>query len=119
MALTMHVYYYPMHIHGLPKTLHLFGAPNNNQLPLIPSLTNTMQFIEFTCCHDRFHNTTIRETCDKYNPLIQLLIIVGWIINPLITITTSINKTIHKYSLLALKHLKLHVIKKLIIQIIP
>lgn len=103
-----------------PYILHVFCAPNNNQLPLIPSLTNTIQFREFTWCHDRFHNTTIRETCDKYNPLIRPLTIVGWIINLLITITTGINETIHKYSLLALKHLKLppSVIKKLIKQLI-
>ena len=32
----------------------IIGAPNQTQTPILPSPKHTIQFIEFTYCHDRF-----------------------------------------------------------------
>ena len=37
-----------------PDIMCIIGAPNHTQLPILPSPSHTVQFIEFTYCHDRF-----------------------------------------------------------------
>ena len=37
-----------------PNIMCILGAPNHIQTPILPSLNHTVQFIEFTYCHDRF-----------------------------------------------------------------
>ena len=74
------------------------------------SWRGTHDFIELTYCHDRFPNTTIREEKikKKNDPLIQMLKIVGWNVNPLITVRTWVRGVVHKQSLEALNKLKIH-----------
>ena len=37
-----------------PHILYILGAPNRTHTPISPSTNYTVQFIEFTYCHDRF-----------------------------------------------------------------
>ena len=54
-----------------PNILCILGAPNNTPTPLPPSHTHTIQFIEFTYCHDIFPEHAITQKHAKYDPLVN------------------------------------------------
>ena len=59
-----------------PDILCVIGAPNHTTTPLTPSHTTTIQFIEFTYCHDRFPDQAITQKHSKYDPLTRLSIVL-------------------------------------------
>jgi hypothetical protein len=65
-----------------PDILCIIGIPNHTLTPLLPSNTNTIQFIEFTYYHDRFHEHAITQKHAKYDPLINDIQRKGWKTNP-------------------------------------
>ena len=83
------------------------GAPTQTSTPLLPSPTHTIQFIEFTYCHDRFHEQALIHKHAKYDPLIESVRNLGWQTNPLITITASVRGAIHEHSINKLPNLKI------------
>ena len=54
-----------------PDILCILGAPNQVQVPIIPSHTHTIQFIEFTYYHDRFLEQALSHKHTKYDQLSQ------------------------------------------------
>ena len=86
--------------------LCVLGAPKDRQTPLMPTPSNTIQFIEFTYCHDEFPNTAHKEQIAKYNPLIHILRTTSWQINLLITITTGVRGAIREQPMKYLEKLK-------------
>ena len=52
-----------------PDILCMIGAPNHITLPITPSSNHTVQFIEFTYCHDRFPEQAIAQKQAKHDPL--------------------------------------------------
>ena len=58
--------------------LCIIGAPNHAQTLISPSSTYTIQFVEFTYCHDRFLEQSITRKHTKYNPLINTIQNNGW-----------------------------------------
>ena len=72
------------------------GAPNHTPTPLLPSHTHTIQFIEFTYCHDRFPEQSLTQKHANYDPLINAIRNKGWKTNPLITITAWVRGAIHE-----------------------
>jgi hypothetical protein len=85
----------------------MIGAPNHSTLPIAPSPNHTVQFIEFTYCHDRFPEQTLAQKHAKYDPLNQAIQNNGWITNPIITITAGVQGAIHEHSLQKLADLKI------------
>ena len=85
----------------------IIGAPNQTQAPILPSPNHTIQFIEFTYCHDKFPEQALTHKHTKYNPLINTIQNKGWKINPLITITTGVRGAIHEHSMDQLTKLKI------------
>jgi hypothetical protein len=85
----------------------ILGAPNQTQPPILPSPSHTVQFIEFTYCHDRFPEQACTHKHTKYDPLITTLRANGWKTNPLITITTGVRGAIHENSIEQLTNLKI------------
>jgi hypothetical protein len=57
--------------------------------------TITIQFIEFTYCNDRFSPATLEAKANKYKPLIENIVALGWKIDPLIVITSGARATTH------------------------
>ena len=45
-----------------PDIMCILGAPKQTQTPILPFPNNTVQFIEFTYCHDRFPAQTHTNT---------------------------------------------------------
>ena len=90
-----------------PNILCIIGAPNQVQTPISPSPNYTIQFIEFTYCHDRFPEQAITHKHTKYDPLINNIQSAGWKTNPLITITAGVRGAIHAYSIKQLTKLKI------------
>jgi hypothetical protein len=82
-----------------PNILCIIGVPNHTSTPLLPSHTKTIQFIEFTYCHDRFLEHAITQKHTKYDPLINAIQSKGWKMNPLITITSGVRGAIHEQSI--------------------
>jgi hypothetical protein len=74
----------------------------------MPTPSNTIQFIEFTYCHDKFSNTAHCEKIAKYNPLIHIFITTAWQVNSLITITTSVRGATQEKPIKYLEKLKVH-----------
>src|ERR1700737_3163648 len=70
--------------------LCIIGAPNHAQIPISPSPTHTIQFIEYTYCHDRFLEQAITHKHMKYDPLINTIQNNGWKTNPIITIIAGV-----------------------------
>jgi hypothetical protein len=68
---------------------------------------HTIQFIEFTYCHDIFPKQTLTQKHTKYDPLISNIKNQGWKTNPLITITTGVQGAIHEQSIDKLANLKI------------
>jgi hypothetical protein len=64
-----------------------------------PSPKHTIQFIEFTYCHDRFPEQALTHKHAKYDPLNNTIQNNGWKINPLITITAGVRGAIHEHSI--------------------
>ena len=94
-----------------PDIMCIIGAPNQTQTPILPSPNYTIQFIEFTYCHDRFPEQAHTHKHTKYDPLTTTLQDKGWKTNPLITITVGVRGDIHENSieqLIKLKVLKTH-----------
>jgi hypothetical protein len=85
----------------------IIGAPNHTQLPILPSLNHTIQFIKFTYCHTRFPEHACTHKHTKYDPLIATLRNNGWKTNPLITITAGVRGAIHENSIEQLTNLKI------------
>ena len=77
------------------------------QTPVLPSPKYTIQFIQFTYCHDRFLEQALTHKHNKYDPLINTIQNQGWKINPLITITTGVRGAIHEHSIDQLIKLKI------------
>jgi hypothetical protein len=77
----------------------MIGAPNHITLPISPSPNHTVQFIEFTYCHDRFSEQAITQEHTKYDPLNHAIHNKGWKTNPIITITTGVRGAIHEHSI--------------------
>jgi hypothetical protein len=76
-----------------------------------PSINDgvTIQFIEFTYCHDRIFEDKIQIKKDKYNAFIDELQNNGWNVPPLIVITAGPRGIIHTTSEEILKEqLQLH-----------
>ena len=48
-------------------------------------VSNLIEFIEFTYCHDRFPKQAITQKHKKYDPFIKAIQNNGWKTNPLIT----------------------------------
>jgi ribonuclease HI len=90
-----------------PDVLCMIGAPNNITLPVLPSSNHTIQFIEFTYCHDRFPDQAIAQKHAKYDPLNHAIHHKGWKINPVITITAGVRGAIHEHSIQKLTDLKI------------
>lgn len=55
------------------KILCILGPLIDGHTPFPPNPPNTIQFIYFTYCHDRFLNTTTIDKTNKCDPLIQTL----------------------------------------------
>ena len=79
--------------------LCVLGAPNQTPTPLLPSHTHTIQFIEFTSCHDRYPEQALSHKHTNYDPLINAIWNKGWKTNPLITIIAKVRGAIHKQSI--------------------
>ena len=90
-----------------PNIMCIIGAPNHIQTPILPSINHTVQFIEFTYCHDRFPEQACTHKHDKYDPLITTLRANGWNTNPLITITARVRGAIHEHPIEQLTNLKI------------
>ena len=87
--------------------LGVLGASRDTQPPITQTPTNVIRFIEFTYCHDIFPNTAHNEKTAKYNSLVQTLKIVGWQVNPLITIIAGVRGAIHEQTIKKLEKLKI------------
>ncbi len=74
-------------------------------MPLIPTHTYTVQFIDFTYCHDRFPEQAVTHKQTKYDPLINSIRNNGWNAKPLITITIGVRWAIHEQSIKQLEEL--------------
>ena len=90
-----------------PDIMCIIGAPNHTQPPILPSPNHTVQFIEFTYCHDRFPEQARTHKHTKYDPLIATLRNNGWKTNPLITITAGVRGAIHENAIEQLTDLKI------------
>ena len=90
-----------------PYILSVLGAPNHTPTPLLPTPTHTIQFIEFTYCHDKFPEQALTHKHTKYDPLISSIQNIGWKTNPLITITYGVRGAIHEHSINKLTDLKI------------
>ena len=66
-----------------PDILCINGAPNHTQIPILPSPTRTIQFIEFTYCHDRFLEQAITSKHEKYDPIMNTIQNNGWQTKPI------------------------------------
>jgi hypothetical protein len=82
-----------------PDILCILGAPKQIQPPISPSPEHTIQFIEFTYCHDRFPEQAITHKHAKYDPLNNIIQNKGWKTNHLITITAGVRGAIHEHSI--------------------
>jgi hypothetical protein len=87
--------------------LCIIRAPNQHKTPIAPSPTLTVQFVEFTYCHDKFPDQALTHKHDKYDPLIYTIQNQGWKTNPLITITAGVRGAIHEHSINKLVNLKI------------
>ena len=56
----------------LPDTIWILGAPMDSYAPIPPYPSHTIQFREFTLCHKRFPDNSMREKSNKYNPHITI-----------------------------------------------
>ena len=74
-------------------------SPKPSPNTLLPSHTHTIQFIEFTSCHDRYPEQALSHKHTNYDPLINAIWNKGWKTNPLITITARVRVAIHKQSI--------------------
>ena len=90
-----------------PDILCMIGAPNHITLPIAPSSNHTVQFIEFTYCHDKFPEQAIAQKQAKYDPLNHAIHNKGWKTNPVIKITAGVRGAIHEHSIQKLKDLKI------------
>ena len=92
----------------------VLGASNLCLMPQNPTPKPTIQFIEFTTCHDWFLETTIETKRMKYHPLIDIPTQQGWKVNPLITITAGIRGALFEHTNNPTYHLdKLYIIELL------
>ena len=82
-----------------PYILCVKGLPHKNDPPTSPSDNLTIQFIEFTYCNDRFPQETIDNKTQKYQPLLNSIIELGWKVDPLIVITAGGRGTTHNPSM--------------------
>ena len=91
----------------MPSQTNTMYTKSNGSPILSPTPTHTIQFIEFTYCHDRFLGQAITHKHDKYHPLISNIQNKGWHTNPLITITVGVRGAIHEHSITKLINLKI------------
>ena len=76
-----------------PDILCIRGLSYNDPPPDQIHQDLTIQFIEFTYCNDKFSLETIRNKIDKYQPLIDDIIALGWKVTPLIVLTVGARAT--------------------------
>ena len=74
-------------------------SPKSPPTPLLPTHAHTIQFIDFTYCHDRFPEQALTQKHAKYDPLINAIRNKGGKTNPLITITSGVRGAIHEQSI--------------------
>ena len=86
---------------------HPSTTPTRTQTPISPSTNYTIQFIEFTYCHDKFPEQARTHKHTNYDPLIQSIQNNGWKPYPLITITAGVRGAIHEHSIEQLTKLKI------------
>jgi hypothetical protein len=79
--------------------LCILGAPIHTPTPIALSHLDTVQFIDFTYCHDRFPEQAIAQKHAIYDPLINEIRSDGWKTKPLITITAGMRGAIHEQSI--------------------
>ena len=75
--------------------------------PLLPTPTHTIQFIEFTYCHNIFPEQALTQKHANYDPLLNAIRNKGWKTNPLITIIAGVRGAIHEQSITRLTELKI------------
>ena len=97
----------PMSSHAQTNILCILEVPNHTTPPILQSHPHTIQFIEFTYCHDIFPEQALMQKHTKYDPLINTLQNQGWKTNPLITITVGVRGAIHEQSINHLTNLKI------------
>ena len=90
-----------------PDIMCIIGAQNQTSTPILPSPKHTIQFIEFTYCHDRFPDEGLTHNHTKYDPLINTIHNNGWKVNPLFTITAGVRGAVHEHSIEKLTKLKI------------
>ena len=67
-----------------PNILCILGAPNHTPtpIPISNTHTHTIQFTEFTNCHDIFPEEATTQKQTKYDPLINDIQNKGWKLTP-------------------------------------
>ena len=78
-----------------PDKICIKGLPYQANPPINPINNLKIQFIEFTYYNDRFSPEIILKKIEKYQPLIDNITNRGWLIEPLMFITTGAKATTH------------------------
>ena len=78
-----------------PDILCIKGLPYQHTPPTNPTNQLTVLFIEFTYTNDRFSQETTNNKIQKYQTLIDKIILQGWRVDPLIVITAGARGTTH------------------------
>jgi hypothetical protein len=71
------------------------GLPYLSNPPDIVDTSLTIQFLEFTYTNDRYPDDKITTKLNKYQPLLDNIQALGWIVAPLIVISTGVRGTTH------------------------
>ena len=87
-----------------PDILYIAELPFLTHSTSTPTTNCSIQFIEFTYTNDRFSQDTIDNKILKYQPLINNITNLGWIVKPLIVITAGARGTIHSPSMKILEN---------------
>ena len=82
-----------------PDIICIKGLPYQANPPNNPENNLKIQFIEFTYYNDGFSLETITRKTEKYQPLIDHITNRGWIVEPLMVITTCARATTHIFSM--------------------
>jgi hypothetical protein len=86
-----------------PDILCILNHPYNAEPPKKSNQTLTVQFIEFTCCNNRYSPDKIQEKTNKYLGLINDIKARGWNVDPLITLSEGARGSTQKNTISKLK----------------